>query len=64
MNGVAHGELERPRWQVVALIDDHQPVAIEQRGSVGASGERLVGSDVDDAGRFRCRGDSADLAAG
>ena len=42
--GIAHGDLERPGREVVAFVDDHQAVPVEQRRSIRATGDRLQAS--------------------
>lgn len=40
--GIADGDLERPSREVVALVDDHQPVSLEQYRRAGAAGNRRI----------------------
>lgn len=49
--GPLHARGERDRGKVVALVDDHQPVAVEQDGVV-ASGQALEHGHIDDPRRL------------
>ena len=57
-----HRVLERRGRDVMALVDDHEPVAGGQLGEVVAAGQRLERRDVDRAAHLRAA--AAELARG
>jgi hypothetical protein len=59
---VTNGELERTSREVVTLVDDDQAVLANDRCDAVATGQGLERRDVDDAARFRRRGDTSDLS--
>ena len=61
--GLADGDLERPGREMMALVDDHQPVPVEQPRCVRATSDRRQGRDIDNPRRLCRRGDTTDLAS-
>ena len=46
---LTHGVLERGRWNMVAFVDDDEPIPRRQRGEVVTTRKRLQRGDVDHA---------------